>query len=131
MKTQRNIKDESLKEGEKWFEISFKGKTKVRAFTETDAISRIENAIYINPSEKVEVYSFWETFGTHILENIPSIVTIGVYIPFIFAWTNLLNAMQVVPSEFRVIGIMILIVVIVTTMKIPLVIGDLFKINRW
>ena len=116
------------------YEVTFWAKKRVKAFTHNEARAMVEGMKNISLEKgidsKVTTNTKFEVFQQGFFMNISSIATfmVGIF----YAWTIMLilKAVQELNEEFRLIGTLTFIILIIITIRFPNTVGRWYDFNR-
>ena len=110
----------------KEYEIPFYGVAKSKGYTYEDARNNLEKTNNIDSISPIKTDSILNLIGKGILSNTGAVMTTLAMIIMIIIWGSLLQSFQILEEPFNVIGILILAIFMVETMRFPKIIGNWF-----
>ena len=124
MKTKNNNRKKS-------FKIKFYGETTVREYTENSARAMVESLENIKSDRPVRTENTWHWIKKGIIINIPSIMTTVFMMGMIMSWGKLLDKVNSLPEELQLIYLIVLVMFIFVSMRIPKTIGGWYSFNKY
>lgn len=110
----------------KKFEILFTGKKTIEAYTESEAIAKLEQMKNVKTEIPIKIQPWYDRLAYNMTINIGAIICMLVGIMFISCWAIIIDKVMNLDKEFALIGMMIFFVFLMTTIKFPKVIGGWF-----
>lgn len=118
-----------MKKKQYTYTVEFHGKTKIKGTSYNNAVENLANKLKKGKSiiiHGAEIPKTIYIIGKSLLINIGAIVTGIILIGVIFAWKSLVETIQTLPENLQLIGALLMFIVIITTMKFPIIIGTFF-----
>jgi hypothetical protein len=109
------------------FTVTFFAKKTVQAYTQKEAECIVENSNIIKSDEKIRVYNCWKLLGEGIVINIGAIFQTALAIILVLLFNNTMNTINNIQNtDLRIIGIIVLAIFLLSTIRFAKTVGNLF-----
>lgn len=115
----------------KEYNIEVHGTTTVKAYTRDEARVNVEKSKQINCYKGVKTHSIWDLVYQGLLMNLGGFMSTLVAIIMIICWSNFhKNIISTLPDDFKPLGLMVWFILIMTTLRIPKIIGGWYDFDK-
>lgn len=113
-------------------EVTFYGKTEVKAFTSEEARAKVESLKTIQTNGNITTNTWYEAFAESLMLNLPAIFTGFVSIIYITLIARGFNTISTIGnSDAKLIALLVFVTLIMTTIRWPVAVGRWFKRGRY